>query len=83
MQPAKWPANVEYLTSYTFHSSVSQDARNFISTDKSYTKAPVMIKAITGPPTHPALGQFGLFAAKKIAAKTQIIDYIGKSPHPD
>jgi hypothetical protein len=31
-----------------------------------------------GNPEHPALGQFGLFAKKKILAKTRIIDYLGK-----
>lgn len=37
----------------------------------------VVIRRISSP-EHPASGQLGLFAAKKIPPKTHIVDYIGE-----
>ncbi|KAF9036502.1 SET domain protein [Hymenopellis radicata] len=82
--PPHWPKDVVFLKASKFHSSVSTSTKTFIqpSPGKSQCSgdnsgSQVIIRVITDP-AHPAFGQFGLFSAKKIAAKTHIIDYIGE-----
>jgi hypothetical protein len=84
--PRHWPPNARYLNSYQYHSSVPDGIRRYItgahhrSTEisKDQLSQPlVTIRAISSP-SHPAFGQYGLFAAKKIPPRTRILDYIGE-----
>ena len=81
--PTNWPTNVRYIDSIRYHASVSpaikQQIQALPSTAKSSnSKRPkVVIRPISNQ-SHPAYGQLGLFAGQRIAAKCQIVDYIGK-----
>ena len=81
--PTNWPRHVRYIDSTYYHASVlpaiKQQIQALPSTAKSSnSKLPkVMIRPISNK-SHPAYGQLGLFAGQRIAAKSQIIDYIGK-----
>ncbi|KAJ7042590.1 SET domain protein [Mycena alexandri] len=89
--PHNWPKNIHYTTTCSFHSSVPQSIRQKItegSAAKTATinppngpspadKSVVAIRRISES-THPACGQLGLFAARKIKEKTVIVDYIGE-----
>jgi hypothetical protein len=82
--PKHWPTHVQYLTIPRFHSSVSSDALSFLKGGSS--------KAVSLPPapqslgvirpindtSHPANGQYGLFAARKIPPRTLMVEYIGE-----
>ncbi|THH09869.1 hypothetical protein EW145_g1712 [Phellinidium pouzarii] len=57
--------------------STSSTAADIVSTLNS----PVVIRRI-GDLAHPAVGQMGLFASKKILSRTLIIDYLGEA-HAD
>ena len=80
--PTNWPKHVGYIDSSYYHASVSPAVKQQIqalpSTAKSSnSKRPkVMIRPISNQ-SHPTYGQLGLFAGQRIAAKSQIIDYIG------
>lgn len=87
-RPARWPDNVRYISEPQYHSSVPAHIRDFIRTGSgpgpSRTHVPphplkslVAIQLITEP-SHPACGQYGLFASKKIPPRTLILDYIGE-----
>ncbi|KIM48363.1 hypothetical protein M413DRAFT_22874 [Hebeloma cylindrosporum] len=85
-KPAHWPQHLQYLNSSVYHSSLSPALlkhikRCPISTQKIATptspRPKVTIRAISDP-SHPANGQFGLFAAQRIPPKTHILDYIGE-----
>ncbi|KAJ7596689.1 SET domain protein [Mycena floridula] len=80
-KPKHWPPGVQYLLSSILHRSVSRETRDFIvgtsSAPVHCSQPPVAIRAISDS-SHPAFRQYGLFAAKKIAAKSHIIDYIGE-----
>ena len=62
--------DIEWLTRYVLAPSLTQHPR-------PHAKPPVAIQSITDQ-SHPARGQFGLFAAKKIPPRTFILDYIGE-----
>ncbi|KAJ6501712.1 hypothetical protein C8R47DRAFT_1108474 [Mycena vitilis] len=80
-----WPSDIRYISTCSYHSSVSQSTRVFLTRgDAASEAAPtgatgnlVVIRRISEP-SHPACGQLGLYAARKIQAKTQIVDYIGE-----
>ncbi|KAI0275111.1 hypothetical protein BC834DRAFT_815465 [Gloeopeniophorella convolvens] len=82
--PKHWPTHVQYLIVPRFHPSVSDDALSFVRGNCS-ARDPLppasqslgVIHPITAP-SHPACGQFGLFAAKKIPPRTLIVEYIGE-----
>lgn len=86
-RPPRWPANLHYLSQPRYHSSVPAAVRTTIcpnSTGRAQPpahvpklKPPVAIQSISDP-SHPAHGQFGLFATKKIPPRTLILDYIGE-----
>lgn len=83
--PARWSKDVVYLRSYQFHESVTPAVRDFIKGKSSITgqlpnthRHCVAIRPITDP-THPAHGQYGLFAISHIKPHTRILDYIGMS----
>ncbi|KAH7923984.1 SET domain protein [Leucogyrophana mollusca] len=92
MTPAKpqaWPPNVQYISVPRYHTSVSPAMRAFL-TNGTYCPNPqnasvpshagtslVRIRYISEP-SHPARGQYGLFAVKKIPCRTHIVDYLGE-----
>lgn len=84
-QPSGWPnaLNVQYLDSSRYHCSVTPQIRAQIiqgvrDRNPSQQRRPhVLIRPISNP-SHPAVGQYGLFAAKKIPPQTHIIDYVGE-----
>jgi hypothetical protein len=81
--PKNWPAHIQYLTVPCFHSSISSDALLLIRGYSEGTSPPLappslgVIRPIMDP-LHPANGQRGLFAARKIPARTLIVEYIGE-----
>ncbi|EKM83459.1 hypothetical protein AGABI1DRAFT_66081 [Agaricus bisporus var. burnettii JB137-S8] len=82
--PARWPADIRYLRASLFHASATPAARDFVKGDASMvTSLPntypssVAIRPITDP-THPAHGQYGLFATCRIKPDTRILDYFGE-----
>ena len=84
-RPPRWPNTLEYLTEPKYHSSVPPQLRDVLvprvidptRIHAAPQKPLVAIQSITEP-SHPARGQFGLFAAKKIPPRTFILDYIGE-----
>jgi len=86
-RPPAWPASVEFTKTCQWHVSVRPSIRQQLvdasKRQQTPQQAKVAIHAISDS-THPAYGQYGLFAAQKIPAKTYIIDYIGASSckHP-
>lgn len=82
--PPHWPPDLCYIESPKYHSSVPMALRIFIQGKKVFNAAPerqsarlVVIRSITSP-SHPAVGQYGLFTSKKIPPRTHLIDYIGE-----
>ncbi|KAI0762671.1 SET domain protein [Fomes fomentarius] len=82
--PPRWPTHVQYLTQPRYHFSVPKHIRDLVcasataQTAHLHTqKPPVAIQPISDP-SHPAHGQYGLFATKKIPPRTLILDYIGE-----
>lgn len=77
--PRHWPDNIIWITQYSFHASVDAESREFIGSTSQNSK-PNGFFAIhkIKDAGHPAYGQYGLFAAKRIPANTHIIDYLGK-----
>ncbi|KAF9056656.1 hypothetical protein BJ165DRAFT_1435329 [Panaeolus papilionaceus] len=85
-KPKNWPHNVDYICELRYHKSVSpgilRQIREQPSTSNLLIPAPinqtkVIIRAISDS-SHPANGQFGLFAAQKIPPNSHIIDYFGE-----
>lgn len=82
--PTHWPPNVTYLYVPSYSSSLPVNVQAEIRGNTSKPSLPrsapssyVSIRRITLP-THPALGQYGLFAAKTIPPNTFICDYLGQ-----
>lgn len=83
--PVNWPQHLRYLASSVHHTSVPVVLRTHIGTashankdssSKNTKRSKVVIRSISND-SHPANGQFGLFAAQRIPPKTHIVDYIG------
>ncbi|KAJ6519487.1 SET domain protein [Mycena sanguinolenta] len=87
MPPQHWPPNIRYISACSYHSSVSKSTYEFLTTQPDRPTASavpaasgsssVAIRRISDS-SHPAFGQFGLFATKKIKPNIHIIDYIGE-----
>ncbi|KAJ7071517.1 SET domain protein [Mycena amicta] len=82
MAPTNWPPGVQYLTACSYHASTPQSTRKFLTQgtpDAADSSKPckVLIMPINDP-NHPAFGQLGLFAQKKIPPHRAIVDYIGQ-----
>lgn len=83
--PQRWPSNLQYLDALNYHSSVPADIRSHINpslqktrkTGNHPSRPPVVIRPILEP-SHPANGQCGLFATRKIPPRTLILDYLGE-----
>ncbi|KAG6332709.1 hypothetical protein ID866_6379 [Astraeus odoratus] len=92
-RPALWPSDILFITSPCYHPSVSGNTRSFLANGSGHAGHPnspgastsangtvnpfVRIRYISDA-SHPARGQYGLFAVRKIHPKTHIIDYIGE-----
>lgn len=84
-RPPRWPPHLTYLAEPRYHSSVSNHVRAIVCpspTERARPphgsqRPPVGIQSISDP-SHPAHGQLGLFATKKIPPRTLILDYIGE-----
>lgn len=86
--PKNWPPILSYLTQSSYASHLTKEQRNALATrgpDLEYEiplslpKGPsslVRISAIIQP-SHPANGQAGLFATRKLAPGTLIVPYYG------
>ena len=77
--PRHWPEGLQYIGAYHFHTSVTPAVRQFIQgtpSGKAGSRAWVVIRLISDT-SHPACGQYGLFAARKIRPRSHILDYIG------
>ncbi|KAJ7899987.1 SET domain protein [Mycena olivaceomarginata] len=81
MPPSHWPNEIIYIETCSYHSSVSRSTRTFLGSPKANQSkggpSCVAIRRISES-NHPACGQFGLFATKKIKPNAQIVDYIGE-----
>lgn len=81
--PPLWPSSVAYITAPRYHSSVPPATRALLTHGATTSPPPpttsqhVRIRLITDA-RHPACGQRGLFAHKKIPPRSHIIDYIGQ-----
>ncbi|CAL1696373.1 unnamed protein product [Somion occarium] len=82
--PSHWPQGLRHLTEQSYHHSVPTELQSFlrpkssasvISVDDS--RSLVLIRPIKDA-VHPAYGQYGLFAARKIPPKSHILDYLGE-----
>ncbi|ODQ63619.1 hypothetical protein NADFUDRAFT_53282 [Nadsonia fulvescens var. elongata DSM 6958] len=81
--PTNWPSSVIYTQTNIYSKSFSPDQLQSLgraNLQKPLKPQPpaklVKIKPITDP-SHPACGQFGLFATQKLPPKSHIIDYLG------
>lgn len=83
MNPPHWPSTIKYSPRYTFDSKITPEIKALIqgSTSKgggqSSGRPPVVIRRIDLQ-GHPAFGEYGLFATKKIPPKTFILYYFGE-----
>jgi hypothetical protein len=84
--PPHWPLHIRYLRHSQYHSSVPPEISCLIAGGSNRRDNPalnqpsrraVTIRTISSL-SHPAYGQRGLFAAKKIPPRTWIIDYVGE-----
>ncbi|TFK41329.1 SET domain protein [Crucibulum laeve] len=84
-KPSHWPQEIQYIQASRYHASVLPEIRQFIIGAVSTTcgqfsercRSWVIIRVISNI-SHPACGQRGLFAAKKIPPRTRLLDYIGE-----
>ncbi|KAH6917556.1 SET domain protein [Coprinopsis sp. MPI-PUGE-AT-0042] len=79
--PPNWPRDIRYLEQCVYHSSLTSEIRKQLlespSSQASETHSKVLIRKIVST-DHPANGQYGLFAGKKIPPNAFILDYIGE-----
>jgi len=87
VKPSHWPPQITYISTCLYHSSVSAGMQQFIqgpaASGSTHGRASetlrrmVVIRPITNT-AHPAYGQYGLFAGRKIPRRTHILDYTGE-----
>ncbi|KAI0322299.1 hypothetical protein OF83DRAFT_1080362 [Amylostereum chailletii] len=83
--PKGWPTDIRFLHELCYHPSIPPHVAAFLHGKDGtfYVPRPepravvCTIKQISAP-SHPASGQNGLFASRKISARTYILDYIGQ-----
>lgn len=79
--PRAWPATITFITAPRYHSSVPPSTRSVLTNNAALSHSGVnhlvRIKLIIDT-RHPACGQRGLFAHKKIPPGSHIIDYVGE-----
>jgi hypothetical protein len=83
-KPSCWPdaLGIQCLDHSRFHPSVPSHIRAQVQgvqsrTNQKHGSCNVRIRYISDA-SHPAVGQYGLFAANKIPPRTHIIDYTGE-----
>lgn len=78
--PGNWPSNVIYITSNIYSKSIpSAILTQLLPHSPALPNticSLVRIKLITDK-GHPACGQYGLFAARKLAPRSHVLDYMG------
>jgi len=86
--PQGWPPHIGYITSPTYTAAVSPELQRKFNTPTQSTASwpkisssctpnnKVIIQPITNI-THPARGQYGLFATQPLAPNTFILPYLG------
>lgn len=78
--PKNWPPHLTYLTSPVYSPKLPAEVKLSLNPQNAKEFHPahpsLAIKPISTP-GHPAQGQSGLFALKKIPANTHLLDYIG------
>lgn len=86
-QPPSWPSHVQYIDTPCYHPSVLAPIHTFLisGTDSAPQKTSISFPASSlvrirriSESSHPARGQSGLFAVRKIPSRSHIIDYIGE-----
>ncbi|EIN13630.1 hypothetical protein PUNSTDRAFT_48569 [Punctularia strigosozonata HHB-11173 SS5] len=79
-KPPRWPSHVEYIPSQVYDRSVPHELLCLIRGNQLCP--PTRVSSVTIRPvterSHPAFGQHGLFAAKRIPPRSHIIDYAGE-----
>lgn len=79
--PSHWPSDISYLLMPSYASSMPSYLISEIRGSRpSLPTSPcnrVSIRRITAK-DHPAIGQYGLFAARNITANSHICDYLGE-----
>lgn len=82
--PTHWPRGLRYIAEQYYHTSVPIPLQTFLRPNSNrsgigadHSSSLVVIRPIKDP-NHPAFGQCGLFAAKKIPPKAHILDYLGE-----
>lgn len=80
--PRHWPAVLQYIDAYHFHVSATPTVRQFVQGTPSgkagnHTPRALVAIRLVADTAHPACGQYGLFAARKIRPRSHILDYIG------
>lgn len=86
--PSHWPSGLVFLEALSYHPSVPQDIRAHIRGSHLKISSVAAASAANARPlvairpisetSHPAHGQSGLFATKKIPPRTLIIHYLGE-----
>ena len=84
-RPTHWPPDIQYVSRQCYHTSVSKDilsqifpAHAQVADAHSPALRPVVIIRDIVEEGHPARGQRGLFATRKIPPRTHILDYAGE-----
>ncbi|TEB39356.1 SET domain protein, partial [Coprinellus micaceus] len=80
---SNWPGALRYSNRPIYHASVNKEVRHFLQSgptgakETDNTPCKVYIRKIADS-AHPAHGQCGLFAGKRIPPNAFILDYIGE-----
>ncbi|CAN6660956.1 hypothetical protein TRVA0_033S00144 [Trichomonascus vanleenenianus] len=80
--PSNWPDTVVYTHKNVYSKRLIKEELDAIGVSRNEGKPGsgpsklVKIKRISDP-NHPACGQFGLFAASKLAPRSKVLDYMG------
>ncbi|KAI0828315.1 hypothetical protein BC628DRAFT_1409369 [Trametes gibbosa] len=77
-RPAHWPENVQYITIRNHIRGTHAGQLVSGSQESPYMPKSSVVIRLIAEPAHPACGQYGLFAAKKIPPRSLILDYVGE-----
>lgn len=87
-RPSHWPPDVQYLSMQRYHVSVPKEIRSRLLTPQASANPGLSVSSQRSKPSviirevvqesHPACGQRGLFATKRIPPRTHILDYLGE-----
>lgn len=83
-RPGNWPSNIVYLNHNIYSKKIEAATLREILPKPATTNRVcklVRIKLITEK-SHPACGQYGLFATRKLPAQSHVLDYLGYV-HPE